>query len=104
MQLNPTKLETLQLPMNREELLRLFAVDDDDIILTEGQFKGQPLYVAYFWLLYITGYSDGRSNEIVTFFVRGEDRAQFKALHGRQQVCLQPQPDGYIVEVDNPPA
>jgi hypothetical protein len=86
--------------MNREELLRLFSVDENDIIQTEGQFKGQPLYVAYFWLLYITGYSDERSNETVTFLVRGEDRAQFRALQQRRRVLIQPQPDGRIVEVD----
>lgn len=85
--------------MNRKELLKLFSVDENDIIQTDGQFKGQPLYVAYFWLLYITGYSDERDNEIVTFQVRNEDRAQFAALIDRRQVRIQPQPDGRIIEI-----
>ncbi|PJF39845.1 MAG: hypothetical protein CUN55_13495, partial [Phototrophicales bacterium] len=63
--------------MNREELLRLFDVDENDIVITDGPFKGQPLYIAYYWFFYITGYTEDKTDDIVTFFVRTEDRIQF---------------------------
>ena len=86
--------------MNREELLRIFTVDDNDIIISDGQFKGQPLYVAYFWFYYIIGYTEHKTEDgIVTFGVRGEDRAQFPILMERIEVRVQQQADNSIIEV-----
>ncbi len=88
--------------MNREELLRLFEIDGNDIILTAGPFKGQPLYIAYYWFFYITGYTEDKTDDVVTFFVRGEDRAQFPQLQARQLVRLKQLLDGTIIEVNEP--
>lgn len=87
--------------MNREELLRLFEVDGNDIIISEGFFQGQALYIAYFWYFYVTGYTEDKQDEILSFTVRGEDRAQFPILHGREKVRLQALADGRIIEVDH---
>lgn len=88
--------------MNRDELLRLFAIDENDIITTDGPFKGQPLYIAYYWFYYVTGYTEDKTDDIVTFFVRGEDRAQFPQLMERSTVRLKQLLEGKIVEVDAP--
>lgn len=88
--------------MNREELLGLFDVDKNDIIITDGPFKGQPLYIAYYWFYYVTGYTEDKTDDIVTFFVRGEDRAQFPQLAERKMVRLKQLVDGRIAEVDEP--
>lgn len=84
--------------MTREQLLALFQIDNDDKVITLGPFFGQPLYIAYFWYLYITGYLESEQDGVVMFFVRGEDRGQFPELKDRAIVRLKRLPDGRIVE------
>lgn len=88
--------------MTREELLRILSVDDNDIVITDGPFKGQPLYIAYFWFYYITGYTEDKTDDVVTFFVRGEDRVQFKQLLDRDMVRIKQQANGSIIEIHEP--
>ncbi len=85
--------------MTREQLLALFQVDSSDIVQPPGPFHGQPLYVAYFWFLYITGYTERERDGIVTFWIRSEDRVQFPQLTGRETVDIRQHDDGQIKEV-----
>ncbi len=84
--------------MTRQELLRLFEVDENGLVQSEGPFAGQPLFVPYFWFLYLTGYVEEQQGEVVTFWVRAEDRTQFPELASRSVVRMRRRADGRIVE------
>jgi hypothetical protein len=85
--------------MTREELLNIFQVDENDIIQNDGPLRGQPLYIAYYWYLFITGYTESLVDNILMYRVRIEDRVQFQELTEREKVQLKRNADGRIVEV-----
>lgn len=82
--------------MTHDQLRELLAVDADDIIQQAGPFKDQPLFVAYFWFLYISGYIGKRGTEAIAFEVRAEDRMQFPALANYATLHIAEQPDESI--------
>lgn len=85
--------------MTREELLTIFQIDEQGLIQNEGNLQGQPLYIAYYWYLFITGYSELINGDVLTYQVRTEDRIQFPELMNRKSVQLKRESDGCIVEV-----
>lgn len=82
--------------MTRDQLLALFEVDNHDIIQQDGPFKGQPLYVAYFWFLYLSGYIGERGAKTIAFDVRAEDRIQFPVLSAYTTLWVSQEEDGSI--------
>ena len=85
--------------MTREELLNIFQIDEQGLIQNVGDLQGQPLYIAYYWYLFITGYSELIVDNVLTYRVRTEDRVQFPELIERDYVKLKRDADGCIVEV-----
>lgn len=85
--------------MTREELLTIFQIDEQGLIQNDGSLHGQPLYIAYYWYLFITGFSESVEGDILTYRVRTEDRVQFPELIEREYVQLKRESDGHVVEV-----
>jgi len=85
--------------MTRKELLNIFQINENGIIQNNGPLLGQPLYIAYYWYLFITGYTDIWVDNILTYRVRIEDRVQFPELAERETIQLKRDVDGSIVEL-----
>lgn len=86
--------------MLRNEIVNTYAIDENGIIRSAGQFEGEALYVPYFWFQYLEGGADRDDGRILGFDINELDRHQFPELGKRRRtVKLCQRDDGFICEV-----
>lgn len=82
---------------NRDDILKEYRVENG-IIRSPGKFEGEPIYVPYFWDMYLIGFSDEDDGDVITFHVCSDDVTEFPELAGRDSVRLYQRDDGFVCE------
>lgn len=77
------------MPYTRETIETEFKVERN-LIISPGQFEGQPRYAPYF-----VEKAAGRNKTVVT--IRDEDRREFPELADYKIVVLDARPDGRVL-------
>lgn len=84
--------------MTRKEIEQEYDVVNG-IIRSPGRFEGAPVYVPYFYDIYLNGGADRDDGRVLGFDVTAADKAEFPELKGRRTVKLVEQDIGFVVEV-----
>ena len=82
--------------MTRQDLLTQYDVDENGIIVSLGKFESEPLYIPYFWDMYLNGFADDDDGESLTFEVTIEDREQFPELANVRHVFIWETDQGFV--------
>ena len=85
--------------MNRDEIEREYVVDDNGRIQSPGKFEGERRYVPYFWSVYLNGFADEDDGDVLTFVVTWADVDMFPELHGRREIRLREDGNGFVSEL-----
>ena len=80
----------------RTFLEAFFEVDEDGIILDQGPFQGEPIYIPYYWDLY----RDKAEAPIIKIRTTIAERNMFPELEDRDTIFISEWPDGRIQETD----
>ena len=83
---------------NREEIESTYTVEQG-IIRSPGKFENQPVYVVYFWEIYLNGFADRDDGKIIGFDLTLDDKLIFPELKGRRTVNLMEDNQGFVTEV-----
>ena len=70
----------------------------EQVIKHPGKFEGQPVYVPYFWEVYLDGRADHDDDTVLSFNVIAEDKAIFPELKRRKTVRLMEDSQGFVIE------
>ena len=65
--------------LKRDEILKLYATEND-CITSPGRFEREPIWVPYFWTIFLDGGADEDDGSVLTFNIDAEDRAEFPGL------------------------
>lgn len=85
--------------MNRNEILKEYAVNLHGVIKTPGKFEGEMLYVPFYWEIFLDGFADRDNGKILSFDVTKEDKLMFPELAKRKTVKLYQRDDGFVGEI-----
>ena len=85
--------------MNRNEILKTYAVTHHGVIKTPGKFEGEMVYVPFYWDIFLDGFVDRDDGKILSFDVTKEDKIMFPELVKRKTVKLCQRDDGFVCEI-----
>lgn len=91
--------------MTREEVLKMYEVNNRGIITSPGKFEGEALYVPHFWELVTEGFSDTDENNdrVDCVIIYSEDIGQFPELNEKYYphayISLFEDDNGFVWEV-----
>jgi len=84
--------------MTRNEIEQTYKVENG-LIRSPGKFEGCPVYVPYFWDIYLNGFADRDDGNYLGFDVTAEDKTEFPELKRRRTVRLVEIASGFVCEV-----
>jgi hypothetical protein len=70
-----------------------------DMTRHPGKFEGQPAYVPYYWDVYLNGFADNDTGDVLVFRVDEGDKQLFPELKRRRSVKLRQTEQGFVEEV-----
>lgn len=82
--------------MTRKEIEEQYNVIDG-IIRRAGKFEGEPVYVPFFWDIFLDGFADDDDGTIIKIKVNEEDRKEFPELKGATYVYLRETETGFVL-------
>jgi len=86
--------------MTREEILKMYEVDNNGVIRSPGKFEGEMLYVPYLWNCILDGdgdiMDDSQGNMFIRLHIEPEDIEQFPELEGTETVDLYETEQGFV--------
>lgn len=68
------------------------------VIRSPGKFEGEPVYVPYYWNVYLEGFASSDDGKVLSFTVEPEERWMFPELKGRRVVKLRCDDSGFVWE------
>ena len=81
----------------RKEIENTYTVKDG-IIKSPGKFEGEPIYVPYFWQVYLDGFGE-EMGDYVLFDVEPSDVVEFPELNGKSTIKLMENDQGFVMEM-----
>lgn len=97
-----SKSEMSEVMKEAQSLREDFRVEHG-IIRNPGKFEGEPIYVPYFWGVYMDGGADEDEGGTLKFKITAEDRKAFPELGKKQKVIrLYESENGFVSEVSRP--
>jgi hypothetical protein len=82
---------------SRKDIEDSYTVEDG-VIRSPGKFEGEPIYVPYFWEVYLEGFGE-EMGDYVLFDVEPSDIVEFPELKGKTMVKLTENDQGFVMEV-----